>query len=82
MLSKLKETSSRVVGINEVFRAISGEYVKQVFIARDADRHLVVPLYRLCVEKNIPVVEVDSMRELGLACGIRVNAAAAALVSR
>lgn len=80
MLSKLKETKCRVVGTSEVLRAINGEKVKQVFIARDASRHLVAPLYRLCAERNIPVVEVDSMRDLGLACGIRVSAAAAALV--
>lgn len=80
MLPDLKSVKSKVVGTSQVLRALNCKKAKQVYIARDASRRVVAPIYRLCEESGIPVVEVDSMKGLGAACGIRVSAAVAALV--
>lgn len=80
MLPDLKNIKSKVVGTSQVLRALNCKRAKQVYIARDANRRLVAPVYRLCAECGTPVVEVDSMKELGTACGIGVGAAVAALL--
>jgi large subunit ribosomal protein L7A len=49
-----------------------------VYVARDAEERIVSPIVRLCEEKSLELVLVDSMSELGKACGIKVGAAAAA----
>ena len=36
----------------------------------------------LCQSKSIPITYVDSMQELGEACGIDINAAVAALLNK
>lgn len=80
-LSELRLTKSKVVGTNEALKAIKGGKALKIFVARDAEKSVVEALYKLCRKENIPIVEVDSMRELGAACEIKVKAAAAAIIS-
>jgi large subunit ribosomal protein L7A len=68
------------VGIKQTRLAIDRGKAVKVFIARDADAKLVEPIIAQCSDKEIPLVSVASMRELGKACGIQVGAAAAALI--
>ena len=68
------------VGIKQTRLAIDRGKAVKVFIARDADAKLVEPIIAQCSDKEIPLVSVSSMRELGKACGIQVGAAAAALI--
>lgn len=70
----------RAVGTRQTLRAVARDQAVQVFVARDAEPHVVRELLRLCGEKGVPVVYVDSMAELGRACGIQVGAAAAAVL--
>ena len=51
-----------------------------VYIAEDAERCITSPLLRICEEKGFEIVYVDSMKELGKACGIKVGAATAAIL--
>jgi large subunit ribosomal protein L7A len=80
MLPDLKNIKSKVVGTSQVLRALNSKRAKTVYIAQDANHRVVASIYHLCEESRIPVVKVESMRTLGAACGIRVGAAAAALV--
>ena len=52
----------------------------KVFVARSADPKLTDPIVEMCQEKNVPLVEVATMEELGKACQIEVGAAVAALL--
>lgn len=77
MLTQL-EHGDKVAGVKQTRRALQDGRAKELFLARDADPGLTEPLARLAGERGIPVQWVDSMRELGRACGIAVGAAVAA----
>ena len=74
------KTAKRVIGIKQVAKAVKRDAATEVFIADDADAKVVEPLETLCMEQNVPVSRVSSMKELGTACNIEVGAAAAAAV--
>ena len=80
MLSELKEAADKAVGAKQVLRAIQAGQVAKVYIATDADIFVTRRVYDVCREKNIPCVEVPSMKALGEACGVQVRAAAAAML--
>lgn len=79
MLKKLN-TGNKVVGTKQVKRAILGDKVERVFIAKDAEEKVVSDIKEKCHKKAIDVDYVDTMKELGKACGIEVSAATAALL--
>lgn len=71
----------RVIGTKQVNKFIAKGQVNKVFLARDAEPHIIEPIKELCHQKNITVVMVDTMEDLGKACGIEVGSAAVAIVS-
>lgn len=79
MLDELK-TADKVVGIKQLRKAIAAGKVKKVFLAADADPMLTEPVLAQCREQKITVVSVPTMRQLGAACSIPVDAAAAAIL--
>ena len=70
--------ANRVIGIKQVTKAVRKGLVQEVYIADDAEEGCVAPLIDLCREQAVVLAHVDSMKELGGACGIEVGAAAAA----
>ena len=72
------EHADKVAGVKQTRRALQDGRAKELFLARDADPGLTEPLAQLAGESGIPIQWVDSMRELGRACGIAVGAAVAA----
>lgn len=80
MLTNLKDTK-KVVGIKQARRAINNDEVQAIYIAEDAEPKVVQDIINLCNEKSIEIIYVSSMKELGKACGIDVNAAVAAIIS-
>lgn len=79
MLKEL-QSGKKVSGVKQSRRAVRDGLARAVFLARDADPALTAPLRTLCQENSVPVFEGCSMRELGLASGIQVDAAVAALL--
>ena len=80
MLEKLKEAPKKLIGTKQTLKAVDKDQVQLVFIAQDAEEHVVLPLKEICLEKGIEVVPVSTMKELGEACGIEVGAASAAIL--
>jgi len=80
-LEQIRAAEARAVGASQTVRAIRRGRAVLVVVARDADRRVTEPVSRVAQDLGIPLVEVDSMRELGRACGIAVGAAAAAVLS-
>lgn len=78
-LEELKN-SSFVVGMKETERAIEKQEVTAVFIASDCDERISNPLKTICQESSIPVIQDFTKKEIGRACGIKVKAAAAAVL--
>ena len=80
MLRELKN-SPRVVGVKQLRKAIGKGEIRRVFLADDADPAITEPIEALAGERELPVVRVRTMKELGEACGIAVGASAAGLLT-
>ncbi len=80
MLQELACTHDRVIGTKQTQRSLERGVAQAVYLANDADERIVKNLKAMCEEKDVPVRMVQSMVELGRACGIEVGAAAAAVI--
>ena len=69
-----------VVGAKQLRKALQNGRAKAVFIAKNADPFLTEPLTALCLQNHVQINWIDTMLDLGIACGIDVGAAAAAVV--
>ncbi len=71
---------NKVVGAKQAKRALRDGRAVRLYIAMDADPRLLQPLVQEAVNRQVPVTQVPSMRELGASCGIAVGAAVAVLL--
>jgi len=77
---ELRLAKRRTVGTKQTAKALDRGTARVVFVARDAEEHVVRGIVRACQERSVRLVYVDSMADLGRACGIEVGAATAAVV--
>lgn len=77
---QILKDSKKVVGTKQTTRVLNENAVKLVFIANDAEEHVIQGIKSLSHEKGIEVVYVDTMKELGKACNIQVQAACVAVL--
>ena len=70
---------NKVVGAKQVKRALRDGRAARLYIAVDADPRLLQPLVQDAVNRQVPVSQVPTMKELGASCGIAVGAAVAVL---
>lgn len=80
ILEHLKAAKFKVVGVKQVQKAAQKGQVEVVFMADDAEPHVLRALQQFCEEQNIPVVKVPTMLELGKAAGIQVGSATVAVL--
>ena len=78
MLEKLND-SLKVVGTRRLLRAIGAGEISVAYIARDADLYIVRQVRQACNDAGVRMVEVETMKELGQACGVEVKTASAGL---
>jgi len=78
-LARIAAARKKTVGSRQTLKAIQKGQARAVFVALDADRWVIDPIIQVCQAKGIPLIQVESMRELGSACGISVNCATAAV---
>ena len=71
---------NKVVGAKQAKRALRDGRAARLYMAMDADPRLLQPLVQDAVNRQVPVVKVPSMKELGTSCGIAVGAAVAVLL--
>lgn len=81
MLELLK-SSKKAIGIKQSLKAVEANNAIAVFIARDADEKITGALKELCKAKSIEIVYIDTMKQLGKACGIEVGASAVATLKQ
>lgn len=79
MLDKLVQLPS-VVGAKQTLKAIKVDQIEVVFLAQDADLYITAPIRLECENRGIKVVDVETMTELGKACGIEVGSAVAGIM--
>lgn len=77
---RIGRAQRRAIGSKQTIKAAMRDQVVELFVADDADQHVIAPLLTLGLEKQIPVTVVESMQALGRACGINVGAASAAIL--
>ncbi|MFO8059725.1 MAG: ribosomal L7Ae/L30e/S12e/Gadd45 family protein [Bacillota bacterium] len=80
LLGELQRASEKAVGTRETRKALDEDRVVKVFIARDAEEYVVRPVIDVSQQRGLDIVYVDSMSELGKACGISVGAASAGIL--
>ena len=78
MLEKLND-SLKVVGTRRLLRAIQAGEIAEAFIARDTDLFISRQVREACRNANVRLNEVDTMKQLGEACGVEVKTASAGL---
>ncbi len=77
-MQRLMNAARKVAGYKQTMKAVKNGTAKIVYLAKNADEKICKPVLEKCREKGIPIVEIDTMSELGKACGIKVETAAAA----
>lgn len=79
-LERIRLAKRRTIGKNQTTKLLQQEAAVLVLLAKDAETRVTQPVLKLAEGKGVPVVWIDSMKELGKACGIEVGAAMAAIV--
>ena len=69
-----------IVGAKQLRKALAAGRVFCAYLAKNADPAIIEPLEEMCRQNRVEYVYVNSMQELGRACGIEVGAAVAAEV--
>ena len=77
---RLRAARNRTVGTKQTLKAVERRVARVVFLAEDADETILRDLRKACQEHSVEIIEVESMAELGRACGIEVGAASAAVI--
>lgn len=78
--ASLKVTGLVVTGMKQTVRAVQNGKARQVYLARDADERIKRQVLEVCAKMAVPVSYVERMADLGKTCGIRVDAATAAVL--
>lgn len=78
---KVKQATSLSIGTKQAMKTVELGRASEVYIAKDADPRITIKMVNLCKKLGVKVIYVDSMKQLGKACGIEVGAAMAAVVN-
>lgn len=79
-MESLKNSGKRVVGMKQVVRELKAGRLAKAYVANDADTFLYQRVVSAAEAADVPVVRVGTMKELGQASGVAVNAAAAGVL--
>ena len=78
-MQELKSSKKRIIGLKQTIKAISNNSLVRVYLAKDADNFIIQSVLNACNGKNLEIVYIDTMKELGEACGIEIGASAAGI---
>lgn len=80
MPEEIKNARRKVVGTRQTLKALEKGEVLLALVAGDAEEKVVRPVVALAEARGVELRRIDSMLELGKLCGIKVKAAAAAIL--
>jgi large subunit ribosomal protein L7A len=78
---KVLQASKLSIGTKQTLRSVESGKAAEVYVAKDADPRITMRIINHCKKTGVKVNYVDSMKQLGKACGIEVGAAMAAIVN-
>lgn len=76
----LIKAKKKAVGFKQSAKAVEKGIARLVYVARDAEEKIRQPILEMCRARGIPVVEVETMIDLGKAGGIRVGTSVVAVI--
>lgn len=79
MISELERKSLKI-GFKEVMSNLTQNRVERIMIANDCDDKIKIPVFEMAEKAGLKPEFVETMRELGKACGIDVGASCAAIL--
>lgn len=79
-MQELKASHKRIVGLKQTVKAVKNGTAKKVYIAEDADNFIRESVIDACSGKNLQIIYISNMKELGNACGIDIGASTAAIL--
>jgi large subunit ribosomal protein L7A len=79
--NRVKQAGKLIVGTKQAMKAVEAGLATEVFVAKDADPRVTSKMVNQCRKMGVTVTYVESMKQLGKACGIDVGAAVAAAVN-
>ncbi|KJS68426.1 MAG: 50S ribosomal protein L7Ae/L30e/S12e/Gadd45 [Peptococcaceae bacterium BICA1-7] len=79
-LERLSKARKKTIGSKQTLKAVEQNQAKLVFVAKNAEKHIIDPILQACSAKSIAVIMVESMQILGKACGIEVGCASTAIL--
>ncbi|MDX8363083.1 50S ribosomal protein L7ae-like protein [Cytobacillus sp. IB215316] len=77
---KVSQATKIIIGTKQTVKALKSEAVKEVIVAADADERIISKIMNVAKANDVPINKVDSMKQLGRACGIEVGAATVAII--
>lgn len=78
---KVKQAGKLVIGTKQAEKAVEAGLATEVFVAKDADPRVTSKMVNLSRKMGVTLTYVESMKQLGKACGIDVGAAIAVAVN-
>ena len=78
MLEKLS-ASNKVVGTRRLLRALEAGEIAEAYLALDCDLFISRQVTEACNRAGVRLVEVNTMKQLGEACGVQVPTASAGI---
>ncbi len=76
---KVSQAKQIIVGTKQTLKALQAGQISELVVADDAEPRVVNKVKALAQRLDVPVSTVESMKELGKACGIEVGAATVAI---
>lgn len=76
----LKNSSDLIIGLKQTLKAIQSDRSSKVYLAADADAFIKKSVTDACTQKNLEIIYVNTMKELGEACGIDIGASTATVI--
>ena len=74
------KAADKAVGLKQSKKAVRAGRAKRAYVAKDADPWVIEPFVALCEERQVPVVQVPTMKELAKGCHVEVPTACAVLL--
>ena len=79
-MQNLKNSSDLIIGLKQTLKAIQSDRAVKIYLAADADGYIRKSVTDACIQKNLEIIYVSTMKELGEACGINIGASTAAVI--
>ncbi len=79
-MHRLQHDHKMLVGLKSSLRALKNHSAKTLYIADDAEQHILRKLLIEAEGTSVDIVHVDSMKTLGRWCNIDVGAAVAVII--